>query len=112
MAGSSWRDRAHCRGRDSSWFFDPLEDQELEGPTLLHLGTALCQECPVRVECLDDAMIHDQPGIRGGMDQEERRRLTRFRAKNAIFFYADMSRVLGVPAAELRRASQPDLETA
>ena len=57
-------------------------------------------------------MIHDQPGIRGGMDQEERSRLTRFRAKNAIFFYADMSRVLGVPAAELRRASQPDLETA
>lgn len=56
-----WRDRAACRGTDTEkWFSEKLEARCLR----------ICASCPVRQQCLDDAMRveHGQEawGIRGG----------------------------------------------
>ena len=56
-----WRDRAACRGTDTEdWFDENLEARCLR----------ICASCPVRQECLDDAMRteHGQEawGVRGG----------------------------------------------
>lgn len=106
MKERSWQDRAVCKGADEGWFFNDLEDEDetpKEGPHLLHLGKRLCEGCPVKIQCLDDGMRFDQPGIRAGTDQQDRQKLTRFRAKNAVFFNSDMARILDTPLAEIRR---------
>ncbi|MFF5285224.1 WhiB family transcriptional regulator [Streptomyces sp. NPDC013171] len=38
----------------------------------------VCRRCPVRVECLDEALARDEPvGIWGGLNLRERRKLRR-----------------------------------
>ena len=56
-----WRDRAACRGTNTEdWYDEKLEARCLR----------ICASCPVRQQCLDDAMRteHDQEawGVRGG----------------------------------------------
>ena len=43
---------------------------------------ALCAACPVQVDCLDYALVVQEPhGIWGGLNELERRRLLRLRAE-------------------------------
>lgn len=40
---------------------------------LVHDALALCAVCPVRAQCLNDALVrHDRYGIWGGTSEEER----------------------------------------
>ena len=62
-----WRDRAACRGTNAEdWFDERLEARCLR----------ICASCPVRQECLDDAMRveHGQEawGVRGGRSAASR----------------------------------------
>lgn len=64
-----WRDKALCRGLTRLFF--PGQGEPTKE------AKALCQECPVRSECLD-AASGDPPerfGIWGGLSEEGRRRL-------------------------------------
>lgn len=75
-ADYSWRRRAICRDTDPDVFF-PVGTT---GFALLQIDKAksVCQECPVRVECLDYALETNQDaGIWGGTSEEERRVLRR-----------------------------------
>lgn len=56
-----WRDHAACRGTDTEdWYSEKLEARCLR----------ICASCPVRQECLDDAMRVERGqeawGVRGG----------------------------------------------
>lgn len=65
-----WREDASCLGVEPSPFF-PLHmgDQMVE-------AKRLCQRCPVREECHEDALrLRDVYGYRGGMSGEARRAL-------------------------------------
>ena len=68
----SWRDEAACRGRDDlNWF----------GEVTYQTGR-LCWNCPVRPECLFEALQREDkcdPGIWGGTTELERRRIRRDR---------------------------------
>src|SRR6266540_1660977 len=70
-AVTGWRDRAACVA--------PAIDPELFFP-----AKRVCARCPVRVECLADALAcmptHDD-GIRGGLTLTERRALRRERVR-------------------------------
>ncbi|HET8681271.1 MAG TPA: WhiB family transcriptional regulator [Micromonosporaceae bacterium] len=56
-----WRDQAACNGRDPA-----LWDLDTRG-TGRHAAQAICRGCPVRPECLADAVGHRATGvIRGG----------------------------------------------
>ncbi|MDP3711716.1 MAG: WhiB family transcriptional regulator [Mycobacteriales bacterium] len=77
-----WRASAQCRRDNAVHFFAPAHfERKDEKDAREGAARALCQLCPVRVECLDYALAVEEPhGIWGGMNEFERRRLLRQRA--------------------------------
>ena len=75
-ADYSWRTNAICRDTDPELFF-PVGTT---GQALLQIDRAkqVCDECPVKIECLDFAIETNQDsGIWGGTSEEERRDIRR-----------------------------------
>ncbi len=75
IAKPDWQDRAACRSFPLDLFFTAGSsdiaryDQER--------AKAVCETCPVRVECLDWALAtEEQFGVWGGLTADERRALT------------------------------------
>lgn len=67
----SWQDRAACNGTDpEAWF--PLKSTH---PRIIRALKQICHECPVRAECLNHALEHDEHGIWGGLTDLERRHI-------------------------------------
>ncbi len=74
-----WQASAACAGEMGSVFYPPLRPER----KAVRVGRerrakAVCESCPVRSDCLDHAMPHDERyGIWGGLSETERReRLT------------------------------------
>lgn len=73
-----WRENAKCRGLDPE-MFAPLPGSADEGR-----AKAICWACPVRLECLDEALAEaDEDTVRGGHTPTERRALMRERLEIA-----------------------------
>ena len=70
---TEWRSDAACLGADPELFFPDAGEMRKVREAL-----AFCTDCPVRQQCLDDAVAaattHEDYGIRGGMGQKARRR--------------------------------------
>lgn len=65
----TWMDRALCSQTDPEAFFP-----EKGGST--SAAKQICEDCPVRAECLDYALQHEERfGIWGGLSERERRAL-------------------------------------
>ena len=62
-------DRAACRSLDPTFFFV----ERGHNPTQEAIDA--CAHCPVRNECLDWALHHEQLGYWGGTSEKQRRRL-------------------------------------
>ena len=60
----AWMDDAAC--------WSSAEDFFPERRAWAHHAKAVCKECPVRLTCLDYALEHNEAGIWGGTDWEER----------------------------------------
>lgn len=79
LAEQDWRARAACTGLPVSMFF--AEQGEI---ALAKRAQAICKQCPVRIECLEDALSDpsdiDGFGIRGGLSPKRRRNLRNSRA--------------------------------
>lgn len=85
---SDWRDKAACRGIAHNPDFNPEEDPFYDPPDRDDGGDkweyarALCDRCPVKQACLDDALRtegkggSDRTGFRGGYTQHQRRRIS------------------------------------
>jgi WhiB family redox-sensing transcriptional regulator len=95
-----WLDRAACHGEDPELFFmeDGPEDWrdlaecQYTDPDLFYpergcpsrSAKAICFRCPVRAECLDYAMEHNETwGIWGGLSERQRATLRRERREKA-----------------------------
>lgn len=72
----AWVLRAACRGCVDMFYSDDPNDRRK--------AKRLCMRCPVRGECLDEAMAEERAkthwarsGIRGGLDERERAKLAR-----------------------------------
>lgn len=66
-----WRDDAICAQTDPEAFFPEKGGSTKE-------AKKICQGCPVRHECLQYALDHEERfGIWGGLSERERRRLKR-----------------------------------
>jgi len=64
-----WTDDAACLTSDPALFF-------ADDPGSIAEAKATCRPCPVRENCLREALAHDDVwGVRGGMTGGERRRL-------------------------------------
>ena len=61
---TAWRDRALCKGQDTTMFYDQR---------YYHSVRKMCAECPSRSECLDFAVRNDiRFGLWGGLTHKER----------------------------------------
>lgn len=66
-----WQDQALCAQTDPEAFFPEKGGSTRE-------AKRICKACPVRDECLEFALEHDERfGIWGGLSDRERRRLKR-----------------------------------
>lgn len=73
-AAMSWRDEAACSGMDVNIFYP----EQGAGMPQTKRAKAICARCPVRIECLNDALARNERyGVWGGMSERERRRLLR-----------------------------------
>lgn len=74
---TNWRDRAACVGRDVNYFFAK------PGTEMADAALSMCETCPVRDQCLEDALAYDPAddhGIRGGLTERARRKLRKGQA--------------------------------
>jgi WhiB family redox-sensing transcriptional regulator len=83
---STWRDSAACLGSDTELFYLPDEGGRPPANRVRPphpAAAAYCRTCPVKNECLEDALnTHDNHGVRGGLTAEQRTGLRkRMRAK-------------------------------
>lgn len=76
--GTPWRELAACRSCDPEFFF-PI-GKTGRAIAEIQRAKAVCAACPVRAECLAFALeTHQDYGIWGGCDDDERRALRRER---------------------------------
>lgn len=100
----TWIEKAACRGiahnpdfnPDEDPFYDPPERED--GGDKWEYARALCDRCPVRQACLDDALRLEhkgqaREGFRGGLTSHQRRRVS-----------------LGLPAVAKRKPRPPRTE--
>lgn len=78
MTDTNWRQRAACGTNDAASFF-PGANAQTAAVKLL------CRSCPVRADCLQDALDSNDvyAGIRAGLSADQRRDLVRKRPKPA-----------------------------
>lgn len=89
--GWAWRARSACVDVDPELFFPVGESGALVDEQVA-AAKAVCASCPVRAECLADAVVGLAYGVAGGLTAEERRGLGAQGAPHA-----------GVPLAGTRR---------
>jgi WhiB family transcriptional regulator, redox-sensing transcriptional regulator len=81
--GTNWRSSGACRSADPDLFF-PIAKSGLSEQQIAR-AKMICARCPVRQECLEFAMSHDQTyGIWGGTTVEDRQRDRRRRRRAAV----------------------------
>lgn len=65
----AWQKRAACAKADRPDAFFP------GGGRPSNKSKEFCADCPVRVQCLDWALVHEEEGIWGGLTEAERSKL-------------------------------------
>jgi hypothetical protein len=74
MESREWRSHAACREVDPDIFFPTAEHGRMRAREVA-AAKAVCTRCPVRAECLAEAVLRIPYGIAGGLTAEERRGL-------------------------------------
>lgn len=73
----AWRQLGACKGLEPSIFYPDEDDDALD-------AKAVCEQCSVRVACLEYALtVREKVGVWGGATERERRRLIRHRRRSA-----------------------------
>lgn len=74
---TNWQVHGLCRTVDSGVFFPPAQfEHKPEREAREKRAKAICNECPVRSECLDWALATKEPhGVWGGYAESERKGL-------------------------------------
>lgn len=74
---TTWIDRAACRESDPELFWPSTGEDP-------RAAIAICEECPVRQECLDYALtLGEMDGIWGGTSGRQRRRIRSTQRRSA-----------------------------
>lgn len=77
-----WREQAACVDSDPELWFPLSEGRVFEKETLA--AKRICAQCPVKLQCLDEAMpVTWLAGIWGGTTERERRALRDWETKHA-----------------------------
>jgi WhiB family redox-sensing transcriptional regulator len=69
----SWQDDAKCRGMDTELFYYPHLIRGPQRRAYAARAKAICKDCPVKLQCLKDAIDRDdRSSIQGGASPEDR----------------------------------------
>lgn len=72
-----WQRRAACRGLDPRIFYPANDDEAV-------VAQAVCEDCEVRLACLEWALgRREKDGVWGGATERDRRRIIRQRRRAA-----------------------------
>ncbi|MCX5195580.1 WhiB family transcriptional regulator [Streptomyces sp. NBC_00249] len=72
-----WQSRAACRGQGPERFFHPEGERGDDRAARDRAAKRVCEECPVRAQCLRHALRVREPyGVWGGLTEQERQALT------------------------------------
>lgn len=83
-SGAAWWEFAACRSVDADLFCVPEGVPLRQRRAQERKAKAICDTCPVREACLDEALSRDEHhGVWGGLDADERRELRRRRVAGA-----------------------------
>lgn len=74
----AWAARAACRGADTEQFYPKGEAFTTADARVVE---TYCRSCPVRRECLEEALTRNEPGIWGGLTDKQRKALKRPRSR-------------------------------
>lgn len=79
LVDRSWHPEGACYGgEDMGLFFAPEREQSGDRVKREKAAKEICARCPVAGRCLEDALARDDRyGIRGGLTEDERRRMRR-----------------------------------
>ena len=69
-APDNWRDQAACRDSDPELWFPVSE--AIVHDDVIQAAFSVCAGCPVRAQCLQWALDHDEQGIWGGTTGAQR----------------------------------------
>ena len=84
---NEWMNRGSCRREPPSTFFPS------DGTGII-VAQRICEDCPVKVECLEHALVHRiDHGVWGGASERQRRRLLKSRRIDVV---AESSRATAV----------------
>lgn len=59
-----WREEARCNTQSAALFDAP--SGESNPRQRIERAFTICRSCPVQADCLEDAIIHSDSGVRGG----------------------------------------------
>ena len=76
-----WREDAACAPEDQDIFFEKEHEARAK---------AICKFCPVRLECLNNAVYYRDGGVRGGMNEKERQSVVAAHRRYALAFKHDL----------------------
>ena len=77
-----WQLRGACRGMDSAFFFHPDGERGPSRTNREARAKAVCQRCPVLIQCRQHALaVHEPYGIWGGLSESEREAIIKKRQR-------------------------------
>jgi len=77
IADVVWRSKGACQGLDAEIFYPENEDHA-------EFALSVCEQCAVRIACLDYALdTREQQGVWGGATARDRRKMLRQRRQSA-----------------------------
>ena len=77
IADVVWRSKGACQGLDAEIFYPENEDHA-------EFALSVCEQCAVRIACLDYALdTREQQGVWGGATARDRRKMLRQRRQFA-----------------------------
>jgi WhiB family redox-sensing transcriptional regulator len=80
-----WQLHGACRGMDSAFFFHPDGERGPSRANREARAKAVCQRCPVLVQCRQHALAVQEPyGIWGGLSEAEREVIIKKRQRNLV----------------------------
>ena len=69
----SWHGQAACVGMDTNLFYYAPQERGPAKALRIEIAKGICNACPVKAKCLENALLHNDPhSIQGGTTPEER----------------------------------------
>lgn len=91
IGDQQWRNRAACGGVENgdAIFFAP-DPEDDDGSWTPDAALAYCNICPVWAECLDDALLSNDSGVRGRTTEADRNTIERFQKRTKKYLEFDL----------------------